>query len=271
MHLRPHAMSRAAALLVSPRTAVLLVAAAASLHAAPAAAQQGDHEWAAARYEATLFDDGSDAWHYASLEVGARRARLTPIARVNVASRNGGEGIQLEADLYPAWPGLGYAYLSGAWSASAPFPELRAAGEMFVSLPSAWETSAGAIYMDFDDDDVTIAVGSISKYAGNYWLSVRPSWAFEPEEFAIALVARRYLRTAGEFVTVRGLFGTTPETIETEEDAARTASFGVLADAQLEVSDSWLVLPLAGLATEELAGGEHRLRASLGVGAMLRF
>lgn len=240
--------------------------------ASPAGAQELHDDWATVRYELTRFDDDADPWQYGSLELGARRPRLTPVGRVNWASRFGEDGYQLEADLYPARAGLGYAYLSAAWSEGAPFPELRLAGELYASLPHAFEASAGVVYMDFGSDDVTVLVGSISKYAGNYWIALRPSWTTVGSELAGTLLARRYLRTAGEFVTVRLFAGSTPEEIETR--GTRLETLGMQADGQIELSRRWLVLPLASIAREEVtgaAGADARLRVSAGIGAMYRF
>lgn len=237
---------------------------------APLAAQELQREWAATRYEASLFGDETDTWHYGSVEVGARRTRLTPIARVNWASRFEQEGYQLETELYPAWPGLGYATLTAAWSKGAPFPELRASAEAFASLPDAFEASAGVIYMDFEADDVATIVGSLSKYVGNYWLAARPSFTTGSGDLAVTLVTRRYLRSAGEFLTLRVLSGRTAEEVIARGNTS-LETIGLQADAQLEVTRSWLVLPLAGIAREEIPGGDARTRYSLGVGAMYRF
>ena len=241
--------------------------------AAPAAGQQIHQEWVAIRYEYThLDDDTSDPWQLASLEVGARRPRLTPIGRVNFASRFGESGYQLEADLYPARAGLGYAYLSAAYSDGAPFPDLRLAGELFATLPRAWEASGGVIHMDFGGDDVTIAVASISRYVGNYWIALRPSYSTTGSDLSGTLVVRRYLRTPGEFTTLRLFAGTTPEEIATGRGSLET--YGIQADGQIEISRRWLVLPLAGIASEERSGvdgAEAGLRLTAGIGAMYRF
>jgi YaiO family outer membrane protein len=231
--------------------------------------QEPDHEWLAARYEASLFDDDSEAWHYASLEAGMRRSRLTPIVRVNGASRFGETGFQLETDLYPVWPGVGYAYLSGAYSPDAPFPEKRLAAELFVTLPAALEASAGVVYLDFPDDALLV-VGSLSKYAGDYWLSARPSFTTGDADLGITLIARRYLRSSGEFVTLRLLGGRTAEEIA-NRGITRLETIGAQADAQLEIAPRLLLLPLAGVAREELPNGPQRMRYSLGLGAMVRF
>lgn len=254
----------------APRTAALS-AAAMIVCAAPAGAQEADPAWTATRYELSLPEAG-DAWHLASVEAGLRRARLTPVARVSWASRFGAESVQLEADLYPALPGVGYAYLSAAASGGAPFPELRLAAEAYATLPAGFEASAGVVHMGFDSDHVLVAVGSASKYAGNYWLSVRPSWTTSTEEFAVSLIARRYLRSAAEHLTIRLLAGSTPEEIARggTGPAADLSTLGLRADGQIGMDGRWSVLPHAGLILEESAG-DRRWRPSVGLGLLYRF
>lgn len=255
----------------SSRGAIVALAA---LHAiaAPAAGQQIHHEWVAARYEYTHLDDTAEPWQYGSVEAGVRRARLTSIGRLNLASRFGDSGQQIEVDLYPARAGLGYAYLSGAWSEGGPFPDLRLAAELFATLPRAYEASAGVVYMDFGGDDVSILVASLGRYMGNYWVAVRPSYTTVGSELAVTLTARRYLRTPGEFVTARLFAGSTPEEIATR--GTRLETLGVQADGQLELTRRWLILPLVAVAREEVSGGDEegtRLRLTAGIGAMYRF
>lgn len=242
------------------------------LSAAPAAAQETSDAWSAARYHAALFDDGTQAWHYGSIEAGVHRPRVTPIARVNWASRFGREAIQLEADLYPTWPGVGYAYLSAAWGMDLPFPGLRLAGEAYVSLPAAYEVSAGLIYMEFDAADAMVLVGSVGKYIGSYWISMRPSVETESGNLAVTLITRRYLDAADEFISLRLLAGSTPEEIERRSgSAAAIGTIGIQTDGQFEIAPRWQLLPLAGVISDERPTGDRRLRISLGLGAMYRF
>lgn len=255
-----------------PPPAITLLALALSTAGVPAAAQTPDQEWASTRYELTLLDDGSDAWQLAAVEVGSRRARLTPIARLSYASRFGGESYQVEGDLYPAWPGTGYAYLSAGWSPGAPFPDLRLAAEGFAVLPRGFEISAGLAHLAFGETDIPILVGSLSKYVGRYWLSLRPYWLPQDDQLSMAAIGRRYLsEEADEFVTLRLLYGTAPETLETAADVQRLESLNLHADARLRIARRWLVLPLAAVTSEELPNRRGRLRTSLGIGAMYVF
>lgn len=238
----------------------------------PAGAQTRDHEWTAARYELTLLDDGSDAWHAGSLEVGARRVRLSAVGRVNHASRFGRAALQVEGEAYPAWPGIGYAYLALGWSPNGlPFPELRGAAEFFAVLPAAFEASVGYNHSEYEGGAVPIWASSVGKYAGNYWFSLRTYWLPEQKEISVALIGRRYFAAGDEFVTARLVRGTAPETLTSAADAVRVESFSVIADAQVRVARRWLVLPQGSLTSEELSGSRSRVRGALGVGVMYRF
>ena len=240
--------------------------------AAPADAQETRPGWVAARYEISLPED-ADAWQYASIESGVRRVGLTPIARVNWASRFDENALQLEADLYPSMPGVGYLYLSAAGSEGTPFPELRLAAEAFASLPRAFEASAGVIHMRFDADDVTVVVGSVSRYAGNYWLAVRPGWVTGDGDYSVSLIARRYFRSPAEFATLRLIAGSTPEEIARGIGTASAGigTLGISADAQLVMGERWLMLPVLSFVSEEAASDDRRLRPGAGVGLMYRF
>lgn len=237
----------------------------------PAKAQSRTYDWAAARYEATLLDDGSDPWHLSSLEAGTRRERVSGIARLNHAARFAAQAFQLEVDAYPSWPGRGYAYLSAGYGAGAPFPRLRLAGEAYAVLPRAFEVSVGGTYLDFEDDEVPIVTGALGKYSGNYWFSLRPYWLPDRSDFSIGLTARRYFATADDYVTLRLVRGSSPENLLVASDAERLQSVGVHADAQIRVGGRWLILPRAGLMSEELSGDRRRTRTSLGFGVSYRF
>ena len=94
--------------------------------------------------------------------------------------------------------------------------------------------------------------------------------AAELSQNARTVLARRYLSTPEEFVTMRLFGGSTPE--EISRGNANPETFGVQADAQIEVSPRVLVLPQISAIRDELpGGGDYRMRYSIGFGGMLRF
>lgn len=99
------------------------------------------------------------------------------IGRMNYRNRGGKGGVQVEIDAYPRIVTGVYAYVSYgfAGTSSSLFPEHRAGVEAFFKLPSSFEGSFGARYMNYGaGSDVTIYTGSLGYYYKDYWFSVRP-------------------------------------------------------------------------------------------------
>lgn len=99
------------------------------------------------------------------------------IGRLNYRNRGTKGGLQFEIDAYPRIISGIYAYVSYgfAGTSSSLFPVHRAGLEAFFKLPSSFEGSFGARYMNFGPgSDVTIYTGSLGYYYKDYWFSIRP-------------------------------------------------------------------------------------------------
>jgi len=251
--------------------AALAIAASFALPLPAAAQEPPDYHWLAARYEWTTFDDATSDWHHASAEYGRRTPVGTLIGRANWAERSGNAAPQVELDAYPVWPGFGYAYLSIGYATDLPFPDLRLAGELYVSLPRAWEASLGVVRFDFDDDDVNVIVGSLSHYVGNYWIALRPQWLPEGDDYSVTALARRYFSGPDDWITARLTYGTTSDEIVTQADIVRLRTLGASVQGRVPLGERWRILPEAGVFSEELPGDRERLRVSLGIGLLRRF
>jgi YaiO family outer membrane protein len=81
--------------------------------------------------------------------------------------------LQFEADAYPRFSDNNYAYISYAYSSGIYFPNHRAALEIWQVLPNAFAISGGMNYYKFKNDtrNIIIALASVEKYLGKYWLS----------------------------------------------------------------------------------------------------
>ncbi|MBA3645200.1 MAG: YaiO family outer membrane beta-barrel protein [Gemmatimonadaceae bacterium] len=97
----------------------------------------------AADFTYVSFRGDVDPWRLGSIGL----ARSTPVGslvgRLNWANRFAKSGTQLEADVYPRINDRMYAYLNAGYSASSIFPAWRFGGELFSTLPDAWEASLG--------------------------------------------------------------------------------------------------------------------------------
>ena len=135
------------------------------------------------------------------------------IARLNYADRFNTTGIQPEIDYYPSIADGWYGYLNFGFADSFIFPRYRAGAELHKSLPKAFEVSLGFRYLKFQNSDVMIYTGTITKYRGNWLFTIRPY--ITPSNVGVSrsvnLRARRYFAGPDNYITFRGGFGFSPE------------------------------------------------------------
>jgi YaiO family outer membrane protein len=177
-------------------------------------------------YTVSLFQDDFAPWHLGAVWVGTRRSAGTFIARANVARRFAKEGAQFELDAYPALGPKMYAYLNAGYSAASLFPERRYGAEIFRTLPRAYEASAGIRYLGFLGGPVTLFTGSVGRYTGRYWLSLRP-YVRDTEDGLTAsttFMARRYANDPESWLGARIGYGRTPSEVADVSQLLRTRS-----------------------------------------------
>lgn len=221
-----------------------------------------------ADYAYSSFFGDIDPWQLASLSVAGRSPRGTLILRGNFADRFGASGTQVEADAYPRLGRGRYAYLNAGYSGADVFPAWRAGAEVFTALPRAWEASLGVRHLRFEGDPVTLVTGSVGKYLGNYWLSVRPFVRTREEGFSASasLSARRYFADADRFVGVRIGYGSTPSDQLNPAELARTSAFGAAAQGSHGIGRTVLGTWSLGFDRERLPLGATRESATAAAG-----
>ena len=96
------------------------------------------------------------------------------IVRANYANRFREDTAQYEIDAYPRLAKGLYAYVNYGYSSHRFFPKNRVGGELYANLPHGVELSGGFRWLQFESSEVTIYTGTIAKYQGNYWISLRP-------------------------------------------------------------------------------------------------
>lgn len=184
---------------------------------------------AAMDYTYVTFRGDIDPWRLASLSLSQRSSRGSIIGRLNWANRFSTSGIQLEADAYPRINSRMYAYLNAGYSASSIFPAWRFGGELFTSLPEAWEASIGFRQLRFSGPPVTLFTGAVGKYVGNYWISLRPYVRFTPTgtSASAGLTMRRYFEDGDHYFGGSVSYGSGPSDQSTPDAVARDNSFSV--------------------------------------------
>ena len=219
-------------------------------------------------YTYSNFGDDIDPWHLLAVSVGERTRLGSLIGRVNYANRFDSNGVQVEADAYPRIAEGAYAYLNAGYSRADIFPEWRFGAEVFTSLPAAWEASAGARQLRFESSTVTLYTGSVGKYVGNYWFSLRPY--VRPKDGSLSasasLTARRYFEDATHYVGARVGYGSTPSDRLTPNELARTQSFSASVQGARRIAPRVYSTGSLGYDREELGPDRTRNRVELSAG-----
>ncbi len=132
--------------------------------------------------------------------------------KVNVNRRFQRNGIQYEVDMYPRIIEGMYAYVSFGFSNTALFPSFRMGGELYKSLPNAFEASLGFRSMKFTET-TTIYTGSIGWYTGNsYWVFRAYVTPGEPGASKSGRLSyRKYRSDADNYFSVYVGIGFSPE------------------------------------------------------------
>jgi YaiO family outer membrane protein len=154
-----------------------------------------------------------DPWQLLYLQYARKTSFGTVIGRVNYAKRFGSTAVQFEADAYPKVSENDYLYLNFGYSDASIFPGQRGGFEWNRSFPNAFEGSLGGRLLHFQNSWVAIYTGSIGKYLGNYWFSLRPFVTPGSGGTSVStyLIVRRYFSDPENYVGVRLGVGTSPD------------------------------------------------------------
>ena len=233
-----------------------LVVAALLAALAPHVAAQGEPEQRAAAmvntigidYTHSRFGGAMDPWHLTALSVGTRRSRGTLIGRANIASRFATVGTQYEVDAYPSLGKGKYAYLNAGFSDASIFPEQRYGAEFFTALPHAYEASLGLRNLRFPAEQVTLFTGSVGRYTGNYWASLRPYLRRKPDgelSTTASLTVRRYYADGDTYIGARVGAGSAPtESLDPSQlgrENSVTVGLNASRPASARTITTWLV------------------------------
>lgn len=196
-----------------------------------------------------------------SLQYGRRTSIGSIFLRANESNRFSTNGWQIEADAYPSIAKGVYAYLNYGFSPTSLFPNHRAGGEVYVSLPWAFEASGGFRYLYFGKDSGFIMyTGTLGKYYRSLWFSARVFITPDPAgaSKSLGLQVRRYFSNANNYVGITGGFGFSPDFRNLQSNDGFSSSeiyklraWRIGADYQQPVGDRWLLLATVGYASQE--------------------
>lgn len=225
-------------------------------------------------YSYAWFQGDIDAWNIGAISVGQRRQAGSFTARLNLARRFASNGAQIETDAYPTLGKKSYAYLNAGYSRSPVFPESRFGGELFRTLPGAFEASAGFRYLRFEGSDpVTLFTGSVGHYSGSYWYALRPYLRGKDGRLSASatLTARRYYVDADNWVGARVAFGPSPTDDLLLSQLNRTSTMSVALNAGRSTSPRAVTIWSISYEREELSASRFRNHWEAGAGLRLRY
>ncbi|HEY5511576.1 MAG TPA: YaiO family outer membrane beta-barrel protein [Prolixibacteraceae bacterium] len=233
-------------------------------------------------YWADYFSD-QDSWQFFSAALGRKTARFgTVILRYNNAERFSKVGHQLEIDAYPTLAKSVYLYFNTGISNATNFPISRLTLEPYFKLPKGFEFSAGIRYMNFDktrlvaidSNKVIIYTGTIGKYIGSYWISVRPYFISGNKAWSksVNLTFRRYLDDADSYLSLVLGSGISPDVQQYAYDPNYFLKSNKITLEYRQKMAKHFFLDLAGgFAREEILAGVKHDKYSIDLGISYLF
>lgn len=231
----------------------------------------------AAYYERSNFDDLDYNWELKKLEYKRKTPYGSIIFRVNNAKRFKQEGWQYEVDAYPKLGDGRYLYLNYGISSATFYPHTRFGGEIYQSLPQSFEASFGFRRLLYNSSNSTIWTGSLGKYIGNYWFSLRPY--ITPKEGShfsrsLYLTARRYFGDdPDQYLSATGGVGSGPN--PDDNDFGRvsgTNKRSIRLEAKFPLKKKLIYMKLKGkLSKEHFSNGNDRYEVTFGGGLECHF
>ncbi len=224
-------------------------------------------------YGYTDVDTLSSAWHGASAQLSRRTGLGSVSLRANWSRRFDSTATQFEIDAYPRIMNGLYAYVNYGYSADRLYPKHRFGGELYANLPKGVELSAGFRRLQFGSSDVTIYTGTVAKYVGNWWISLRPYITPKTEgtSQSYALTVRRYFGNRDTFIGLTAGTGSSPNDIQDVVDLARLDSRKLGMRASWAFTDLFILKLGARYGWEELVRGRERNQFNVALGIERRF
>ena len=209
-----------------------------------------------------------DPWQLMYLQYTRKTPLGSVIGRVNYANRFGSSALQLEADAYPKISENDYLYINYGFSHMSGFPRQRGGFEWNRSFPRSFEGSLGARLLHFvGSKRVIIYTGSVGKYIGNYWFSLRPFVTPGSDGTSVSsyLMVRRYFSDPENYIGLRLGMGSSPDErrllLNDPNLSSRLKSQSVKLDYNHIFYNQWILGTGMAYAKEEFwSRGESRIK-----------
>lgn len=161
---------------------------------------------------------------------------------------------QISGEAYPEISERNYAYVSYAMSPGRYFPSHRVSLEFWHMLKAGWVVSAGLNYYYFDRN-VFITHGSVEKYIGRYWFSVKGFIYLKDEGPTLSgyINGRRYLND-NDYLQITLSTGTAPdEPFDIQADLMRLSAHAIRMAYNKKINNRIALMVTTGYSLEEYA------------------
>lgn len=234
-------------------------------------------------YGINAFDD-SNPWTFSSVSIARKTSGFgSIILRYNYARRFDQDGHQIEIDAYPSIAKGIYVYFNAGISNKKNFPFSRITAEPYFKLPAGFEMSIGVRYLNFDhnrifaldSNKVLIYTGTVGKYLGNFWFSVRPYFTPGKDGWSksVYLTVRHYFGNPDNYLSLNLGTGMSPDEQQYAFDpgASYLKSKKVSIDYQQKIAQRFILSCGVGYAREGIQIDTKRTRYSLDLGFSFLF
>ena len=190
---------------------------------------------------------------YAGLNIGN--------IRISEPSPSNASEWQKKAEAWPTITNKNYADLAYAYSPGPYFPRHRAAAEVWQILPAGWAVTAGLNYYYFDRS-AFIALASVEKYIGIYWLSLKGFVYFKDigPRASVLLNARRYFNDKDYLQITLGTGAAPDEPFDIQTNLLRLYANTVRLAYNMSVTHKLMMRIGTGFSREEYAETAWRNR-----------
>ncbi|MBN1939711.1 MAG: YaiO family outer membrane beta-barrel protein [Candidatus Aminicenantes bacterium] len=145
------------------------------------------------QYRVERFGDGRDDYinNQILFHFKVPRSIGSLIAKYNHTVRFGRSDTQFGLEIYPKLWTKSYGYIDIGYSPRAVhYPETTVLAELFFSLIPSTEMSLGVWHMNFTDNRVSLIVGSVGYYFGNYYTVFRGTYNPDPDKRSFSWTAQ---------------------------------------------------------------------------------
>lgn len=221
----------------------------------------------------TFSNPGAPPWHFFHAQYKRNFNRIAIIGRINYGHLFGENATQAEIDVYPKIGRSSYFYFNGGVSdGKSVFPQFRLGAELYHER-NRWSGSLGARYLHFNQAQVTMFTGHISRNFGDYFISYRPFAVILSNDWFLSHIIniKKTFESKESFVQLDLQYGAVPYYFFVSNDFTRTNAYRVGVNWRFRIKDNLFLQPIFMYEWEEFSPNNFRNRYNVQLNLIMRF